>query len=358
MKIKYKLNDSILLNRIFLLLRVPVIVVLAFIMTWVLIYDFGELNKFAPAEKVTDFEIGDFYQMIENAKPVRTLCDDVVLVPIDGLSRRQIASVIDEIILNAPKVIAIDLLWGFPQPETDSLLCEVLDSGVLTIVPDIEEYIYNLIPGLIQGHVEFYNGEASNTVRRLADSESMSAKVADILRPDSQIFNIADNHGLIHYGHYDFHVLSPEQIEDNSELIKSRAVFVGTLYDPADMHPTPVAAEMSGMLIHATAVATMIDSGNFVKDSPDWFDWVLAILICTLFVFLNLRSQLWIGGQLIMRISQICLLLLIVIGGTFIYEYTGLSINFSRPLLMVGAAALAVDIWCGLESFINHKFNK
>lgn len=346
------------LHHIVPLLRLPAIVTLAFVMAWLVLYDFGELGSFVPADKAADFETGDFYQMVEQAGSVRTLCDDVVLVPIDGLSRREIASVIDEITLYDPKVIAIDLLWGFPQPETDSLLCDVLDSGILTVVPDTTAYIYNQVPELIEGHVELYTEGASNTVRLLADGESMAAKVARILRPGLSVGKIADNHGLIHYGHYDFHILKPGQLALHPEIIKGRAVFIGTLSDAADMHSTPVSAEMSGMLIHATSVATMIDSFHDVRNSPEWFDWLLAIVFCTLFVFLNLRSQSWRGGQLIMRVSQIALLLLIVTGGTFIYLHTGLSINFSRPLLMVGAAALAVDIWCGAEAFINHKSHK
>lgn len=189
-----------------------------------------------------------FYQMVEQAGSVRTLCDDVVLVPIDGLSRREIASVIDEITLYDPKVIAIDLLWGFPQPETDSLLCDVLDSGILTVVPDTTAYIYNQVPELIEGHVELYTEGASNTVRLLADGESMAAKVARILRPGLSVGKIADSHGLIHYGHYDFHILKPEQLALHPEIIKGRAVFIGTLSDAADMHSTPVSAEMSGRL--------------------------------------------------------------------------------------------------------------
>lgn len=334
-------------------LRIPAIVALAFALTWILVYDISQISYFAPADKSADFQTSDFYQLVDQSRPIHSFCDEVVMIPIDDLSRPEIATVIHELSTMAPKVIGIDLLWGYPQPETDIYLREILKSMPCpTIIPDTTAYIYNQVDNLIQGDVTL-NNAGGKCIRYLAGANSMPFKIAALI--DKKTVENIDSADLIRFGHYEFNIIEPDEISDNSDAIRNRAILIGTMTDPSDMHDTPVTATMPGMLIHANSIATILDSKRIRKSSV-WFDRLLAIILCVIFVRFNLKAKSRAGGDLIMRIFQLCLLIIIIFVGTTIYLYTGLSINFSFPLLIIVSAALATDVWLGLESLLTCKF--
>lgn len=331
-------------------LRIPCIVAIAFVATWFLVYDVSQISYFAPADKTADFETSDFYQLVQQSRPVKKLCEDVVIVPIDGLSRGEIASVIDEVGAWQPAVIGVDLLWNYPQPEVDSYLVDVLSQlPCRVIVPDTASYIYSDAEGIVEGDVTLSGN--NKTIRNLPGARSFAFVAAKTL--DAEL-TASDSNKLIRFGTYDFNIVPPDAIDEFGDEFRDRIVLIGTIYDESDMHSTSVSGSIPGLMIHAESIATMLDSRQ-ITSSPAWLDWIISIIVCSLFVWLSLKSKVWRGGDLIMRLCQFAFLVSIIFFGTTIFLAFDFSINFSRPLLMVASSALAVDLWLGAEQLLFNK---
>lgn len=99
-------------------------------------------------------------------------------------------------------------------------------------------------------------------------------------------------------------------------------------------------------MIHAASIATMLNE-NRITTIPEWLDWTLAIILCFAFIATarSLKERDW--ADCLMRIVQIALLLLIIVIGCWCYSRYRLNINFTRPLIMLATAAVAVDLWEG-----------
>lgn len=332
--------------------RTLLIVLLTLVLSWFVVYDLGSISYFAPMEKASDYETSDFYQTVAASRPVRRLCDKVVLVPVDGLSRAEIAEVISQVAFCAPAATGVDLLFGYPQPGTDEELREAIASLPVAVVPDTSAYIYADVPGLRQGGVELEAESRLGTIRRYRSAGSMAGELALA----SGRAPVAAG-GLLEFGFYDFETVYPGEILDSETTLNGAIVLIGTLADVSDMHPTAVGADTPGMLIHATAIASML-AERPVRTPPEWFDWLLAVVLCAAFVHANLRLKEREGGELLMRLLQLGMLLMITAAGTLLYLHLRVNVNFGRPLLMVGTAALSVDVWCGAMALRRYMRNK
>lgn len=322
------------------------IVLLAFALSWFFIYDISSLSYFSPLEKSSDFETSDFYQVVSDRRAVRTLNDDIVVVSVDDLSRGEITDALEMISLCDPAAVGIDLIFGFPQDD-DSRLVEVLSGMRNVVVPDTSSYIYSSCPGLIQGSVYLEADSYRSTVRECSSDGTFTAALATLYRPETEL----PDRMRIEYPGVEFNVIHAGELPDMPELLESRIVLVGVVNDFSDVHPTPVSDAMPGILIHAAAIATML-SADRVTDFPEWADWLVAIVLCYVFVSSTRVFKRFDWGDMVMRVVQIAVLVLIIIIGTEMYVSHHVDINFSRPLVMIAAGTLAVDLWNGMDGLL------
>lgn len=320
-----------------------VIVVLAFALSWFFIYDISSLSYFSPLEKSSDFETSDFYQLVSDSRAVRTLNDDIVVVSVDDLSRGEITDALEMISLCDPAAVGIDVLFGFPQ-EDDPRLVEVLSGMSNVVVPDTSAYIYSSCPGLIQGSVYLEADSYRSTVRECITDGTFTSRLAYLYRAGIEL----PERMRIEYPGVEFNVIHAAELPDVPELLEGKIVLVGVVNDFSDVHPTPVDDAMPGILIHASAIATML-SPDRVTDFPEWADWLVAIVLCYAFVSSTRILKRYDWGDLVMRVVQIAVLILIIIIGTEMYVARHIDINFSRPLVMIAAGTLAVDVWNGMD---------
>lgn len=328
------------------------IVLLAFALSWFLIYDISSMSYFSPLEKSSDFETSDFYQLVSDSRAVRTLNDDIVVVSVDDLSREEITDALEMISLCDPAAVGIDILFGFPQDD-DYRLVEVLSGMHNVVVPDTSSYIYSSCPGLIQGSVYLEADSYRSTVRECSTDGTFTAVLASLYRPETAL----PDRMRIEYPGVEFNVIHAAELAEAPELLEGKIVLVGVVNDYSDVHPTPVDDAMPGILIHAAAIATML-SPDRVTDFPEWADWLVAILLCYVFVSSTRVLKRFDWGDMVMRVVQIAVLVLIIIIGTEMYVSHRIEINFSRPLVMVAAGTLAVDVWngmAGLVGIIRHR---
>lgn len=317
------------------------ITILAFALSWLLIYDITQISYFAPLEKASDFETTDFYQIVDDRRSVRPYSDDIVVVGIDDLSRDEIADAIYMISLCSPAAVGIDILFGYQQPD-DQKLVEAISALPNAVVPDTSSYIYSSCPGLHQGSIFLEAPSHRHTIRHCKKEDTFAGELVALYNPH---LNVPENM-LIEYSACEFDVIHASEIPDATDIIDGRIVLVGAVRDISDLHPTPVHDALPGIMIHAASIATMLNE-NRITTIPEWLDWTLAIILCFAFIATarSLKERDW--ADCLMRIVQIALLLLIIVIGCWCYSRYRLNINFTRPLIMLATAAVAVDLWEG-----------
>ncbi len=323
-------------------------------------------------EKATDFRISDFYQLVADNREVRVQEHRVVIVGIDGLSREEIADVIEQVNYCAPKVIGLDLFFGYPQSAVDSLLVEVIRDCPNIVLPTLlrkvdEGYfvreataphsLYDRITTAKRGVVNLEANSNLDVVRSyrpfflLQEGGALPSFAAELLRlyaPDEYNVLCERQRELetIYYPSYEYEIISPTEVLEQMDEIQDKIVLIGTVDDPLDMHTTTISKATPGVLIHACALSTLLDA-NYLYTVPEWLNWVVAILLCTLFVSIGL----WLCGKeiggLMMRIFQMALLYFVVWIGCRMFLTYRLDIDFTRPLLMVSLGLVALDIWMG-----------
>ena len=161
---------------------------------------------------------------------------------------------------------------------------------------------------------------------------------------------------LINYPSRSFRIFTPEEIADNAHLIAGRIILIGDTGDLADMHATPVTSTMSGVMIHAYALATIVHH-EYLDSFSKTENLALAFALCLVVVLTSVMLPIGIKG-LIMRIMQVSLLYFVVRLGYTLFLDHNLVIDFSYALLMLAFGLLACDIWIGMTTIINIILSK
>ena len=103
-------------------IKSAVITVMTLLFSHVVVYDLMSVSFFSPMEKASDFRFSDFYTIVADDRAVATLDSDIVLVPVDGYTRREMAEVIDAIDFSGPAAVGLDIAFAPPSnPDDDPL---------------------------------------------------------------------------------------------------------------------------------------------------------------------------------------------------------------------------------------------
>lgn len=351
---------------------------LAFGISYFIQYDFSSLAYFAPTQKVDDFRLSDFLMIVSrNSAPI--VDEDIVIVDVGSCSRGQIISAIACIDSLLPRAIGLDVFFSY-QESDDSLLTDIVRRAHNPVAPciissDGETDDTQLIkPYFVDetncrtGVVNFMSSGIGNVVRNLNLASDVmngdtifSMPVAILQATDSLAFHRLLQRRAedieINYGKYVYTAITPDEINDNSELIRGRIVLIGNMSEAEDFHNTPVSGQMSGIEIHANALSTILH-GDFVKHSSAWFDWVVAIMLCLAIVLFKYQIQDKPYCDITIRTTQIAVLWMIVVVGYWFYHRFGLIVNFSTSLLMVALGLMAKEIVDGAWWLIVTSWDK
>ncbi|MCM1150936.1 MAG: CHASE2 domain-containing protein [Alistipes sp.] len=351
------------------ILRLAGMVMMAFGLSFFMIYDLSSVSFLSPMEKAGDFIVSDFYQFVANGRNVHALEDRIVVVSIDGLSRNEITATLEAVNFCNPRAVGVDLFFNYPQPG-DSLLLQALRKTPGLVLPCIIPadgntdlpYLYNLFPDSFFGAVNLEISTTQGTVRNFRPFFHTRAEgtvpnfVSLLARHTShtaynQLCERLLPQETIYYPNTDFNILSADEVLQNAHLIEGKTVLIGTVADPQDMYRTSIRESMPGVLIHAHALATILQ-GTYIDRSPVWMGWLIAFALCTLIVALNSWLVHKEVGALIVRILQFMLLYAIAWTGCQLFTSYRIDIDFTRPLLMVSLGLVAVDVWIGTTSLI------
>ena len=98
------------------------IVLLALLLTRFTIYNISSLSVFAPLDKEVDFKMSDLYNMVADSKAVHQFSPDILIVAIDGCSRRRTLEVINQVAACQPRAIGLDVYFPYPEEDNSYLL--------------------------------------------------------------------------------------------------------------------------------------------------------------------------------------------------------------------------------------------
>lgn len=360
------------MTRLPLPIKSAVITVMTLFFSHIVVYDLMSVSFFSPMEKASDFKFSDFYTIVADDRAVSILDDDIVLVPVDGLTRKEMAEIIDAIDFSSPAAVGLDIAFAPPSNPDDDPLAEALEDCANLVLPVRIDHDADDKPYL--RHISYYDdlvtpqagfaavniqgdlGERS-TVREFTgffDTEegqvpAFATALVAAAKPEAvkKIHDSSDKTEYIRFASRRFDVVEPHEILADPDLLKGKIVIVGKMRNAGDLHVTPLDNFMPGMLIHAHTAATII-SGDFIRVLSPFESYVAAALACFLIVYINMWLIANPVGPLVVRVVQLLLLYLMIVGGTMAYIQRGVDLNFSFAIMAATLGVAACDVYVGL----------
>lgn len=334
-----------------------------FILSRVVLYGLTSLAAFSSADDSTEINFTDIYDKVADRGAVRTLSEDVVIVSVDGCDRSRIAAAIDAVSFMEPSAVGLDLFFIYPSADDEALIqaiggCKNMVLPITDGETPLKSYFYPL-SGCSYGCVNM-NASSSNDIVRdyipVFDvgpdkvpcmAAALAEKISGRRMPAGQTPE------RIWFPAIDFDVIEAEELVDEDGLpnlevegrIKDKAVLIGVVNDGSDMHRTPVAEEMPGIMIHAHILDTILHDRG-INEVSEALNLVIAILCCLLFLRLHLFFKDWLDdvGEMIMRIVQFVLIYVFLVLGVNLYVRHHCLVDFSMTLLMLGFSLTALSI--------------
>jgi CHASE2 domain-containing sensor protein len=350
--------------------------------------NFYVLNPMKMALK--DFDFNDIaYSRLVNNDRIK-MDSQITIVNIGKLDREEIGYLIEKIAAKQPEVIGLDALFeGERDTYKDSVLRSVLQktpnlvAGCYLIPNDTftirEDYFHAETP--LKGYVNFVT-ETVGTRRLYSPFEVVdgkrfpsftSALVGEFNKEAFQKLEKRKN--AVEYINYTrrvtkYPVIQPEEVlNDQFEdyLLKNRIVLIGYLSDsPNDIEDkmfTPLNEksagkshpDMNGIVVHAN-ILSMALSGNYIKKTPKWVAWLVAVLIgwihMSLFIRYYLDNHIWF--HLVAKLAQVFSVIFFAYLGMIIYDKFRIKLDMKYTLYVI---ALSVDVIYFYEALVTwlHK---
>lgn len=353
-------------------LKSVVITVMTLLFSHIVVYDLMSVSFFSPMEKASDFRFSDFYTIVADDRAVSVLDEDIVMVPVDGYTRKEMARVIDDIDFSEPAAVGLDIAFAPPSNPEDDPLAEALASCANLVMPVRIDYSEDGSSHL--SHISYYDdilepqggfaavniqGDAGErtTVRNFTRSfqtdegevPSLAAALVSIVRPDAakKLAGRKGKEEYIKFASRKFDTVLPDEIIDDPGLVKGKIVLVGKMQNAGDLHVTPLDNFMPGLLIHAHTAATII-SGDYIRTLTKYESYAVAVIVCLIIVWLNMLLIQSPVGPLVVRVVQVILLYLMIVGGTMAYVNHSIDLNFSFAIMSATLGVAACDVYIGL----------
>ena len=312
-----------------------------------------------PFERSADFALSDFYTRAAMRKAEPTISKEVVIVGVDGLSRKETADVVAFVDYFKPKVVALDVFMEYPSESDSSVVSVLNECSTLMLPEDLNNTehgpVYSNVKPAYWGYANLEATQHGAVVRRFCIEKDGKQALAAIAAVRGMTSDSIGNGGLIVFQGHEFDVVTPEELAKLGASLEGKIVLVGNLSDISDRHPTPI-GEMAGVLIHANIIQTIID-GSAPKEAGRAWCLILAFCISLLLMWAHVRVS-HISGEianLALRISQLVMLYLIYLAGSLLFIKFGLYVDFALTILLVAAASVAFDVFYGVAAIFRRR---
>lgn len=329
------------------------------------------LAKLFSAPETSDFTMSDLFIQFADARPVRHLEEDIAIVDLGYAGRLEIADALEMIEAADPKVVGLDVNFPSHKGSVDSLLLQALlmqkdivlplgleQEGERFVIED-KPFFYDEVstPSLHYASVNLPARSSRSSIRefetgfKLENDSVMPSYVVELVRiadPEKyeQLMRRGNMRETIDYASREFTVVPYDEIFDRLGELTGKYVLVGSLGDAYDLHATPLNSNIPGLMVHASALATLLD-GAYYKYVPDALDYVVGVLVCFLLVFAS-ESLPGRGKDMALRALQLAFLILVVwLGYTlFVDKHTIMDLSFT--FFVVGLGLIVLDLGNGI----------
>ncbi len=351
--------------------------------------NFYVLNPMKLALK--DFDFNDItYAKLEKGQN-NPIDPRIAIVNIGHLDRAEIGFLIEKINSYQPKVIGLDTWFeNEKDPEKDSILRNVFIKtnnlvAVSVAIPEKHDFSIqknhfdDAIPK--RGYANLI-GEEIGTIRNYSPFETVNGEkypqitTAIIKEYDTVAYNkLVKRKKEVETINYTRRVNQYQIIEhedlmmDNVEgsLLKDKIVLMGYINpdqnDIEDKKFTPMNAkfagkslpDMNGIIVQANIISMVLDE-NYIKKTPKWVAWLLAVVIgwihMSLFIRYYLEDHIWF--HLVAKLAQVFSAIFFAYLGMEIFDKFGLKLDMKYTLYVI---VLAVDVIYFYEAFVTwlHK---
>ncbi len=361
---------------------IPLIVAVSFLLTAILGFKLSSDEPVFSQNYSPETKISDAYINMADKGPVKKYQPNVSIVSIDGASRREIAETIETVGFFEPAVVGLDVMF-IPVSVDSTELAGAISSCEKIVLPKF------MVPGSAAGIYEedsqqsfFYpqlgddclfgaiNMEGSDNyslIRQfkpwygMKDGEmpSFAVAVASAVSEDAveKLRQRGKEDELIYYPQHEYDIINYDEIIENADLIKGRAVLIGAVDDELDKHMTPVKREMPGILIHAHILSTILND-EFIDLTPPWVNHLIAVFLSLLLVAFSILGKKLDYDNIVGRMIQVLLIALIVWQGTELLIRYGILLDFNESLSIIVASLFVCDIIYGSYGIILKKIKK
>ena len=358
--------------------------------------NFYVLNPMKLALKDFDFNDIAYAKLGKGDKDDTTIKYEtrITIINIGDLDRGSLAELITKVDSMKPKIMGLDVYFdGTREPEQDSLLSSVFrDTKNLVVVNreayDIEHHKIFIKPDnfdSVYHHRGFANldSDTIGTVRVYSPFDKVDDQIiphfttAVVREYDSGAYHKLEKRHkkqeIINYSRRidKYRVVTSDQImmdQIMNDWIKGKIVLFGYIStgpdDIEDKKFTPMNVEyvgkakpdMNGVVVHANIISMVLD-GNYIKKTPKWVAWLVAIVIgwihMSLFIRYYLESHIWF--HLVAKLAQLFSVLFFAYVGIFIFDKFAIKLDMKYTLYVI---ALAVDIIYFYEAFVGWLHRK
>ena len=279
---------------------------LALVLLWLLSIITFNLSILDPvADALDEFSITDVFFEIENNKEENIETSNLITIVdmTDLHNRGDIASLMQEIGLNNPLCVGIDLI--FEGEKDDSIgnkeLVEAVNnlgetaiySKKLTDYSGETDKFANRVSSFFTKDIEvqeaytnLVNDMSSTRVREFTatqqegETESISFHAAIASRFDTTLVSNHKDSYLLNYRNVKFPVVKFDEIQEKADLIDGHIVLIGTMTEEQDMHMTPL-GKMPGIEVQAYSLLTLLEHKD-LQELPLWLSILITFVLCYL----------------------------------------------------------------------------
>lgn len=335
---------------------------------------FVNFSVFNPVKRCfDDFSMTDVYYQITNSETNKNISDKIVILDITKQYKRgDIAKTINEVSAQNPSLVVLDVIFEGIKDDfagNDSLIEAVLRTRNLIadsklIDYDVKKDCFNgICSSFFQTGIDIpygYGNLVDNmekcTIRKYSMAEnlenrqiySLSTLTAYTYLKEKPVFA---GHGVksIDFTPMIFPIVSCDSIAENKELLKNKIVIIGTSYEEADMHYTPL-GKMSGVNLQAYMVQTQLNHTE-TTDMSTWVSMLWGVIMCYMTIFINTwirRSSFHLRS---LATNFVDFLLMTFWGwlGFYCYNRFDYNINLLYPLAGIGLAGTGL-YWVNVVS--------
>ncbi len=375
---------------------------------WVFIFIFGlgliplNLGILNPIKLgLKDFDFNDiYYSKSKNTDSIK-LDNRITIINTGYEDREGIARMIDMVAQHKPKAMGLDFLFDGPrEPTKDSILRETINKNknlVLAVQFQLDtagKFMaarnYFKTDSTLFGYVNFPTKGDQETIRTYfpfkKDKEiTLPSFTSSLLKLyNSEAFKKIEKRGdkqiLINYTRkYNEETKDKNKkywvIDDilntpfDESLIKDRIILFAYLNtnpnDIEDKKFTPMnekfagksLPDMNGIVVHANIISMVLDN-NYIKKVPLWANFLIAVLVCWLFMSFFIRyyleSHIWF--HLVAKIVQVFSAILFIWLGIIIFERYRLKVDLKLSIIVIIMAVDVIYFYEAWAVWMNKKY--